>query len=123
MILLFFFLMIRRPPRSTRTDTLFPYTTLFDAPNDVVDLTVNVPTPTAFVTIPASGTTPAAVGDVYADTAACAATPSATAVSLTQSTTNPTSFSALGLPLTSTGESYNICVIADRTSTRLNSSH
>src|SRR3546814_16623257 len=28
-VLNFFFLMIRRPPRSTRTDTLFPYTTLF----------------------------------------------------------------------------------------------
>src|SRR3546814_5321645 len=28
--MIFFFLMIRRPPRSTRTDTLFPYTTLFD---------------------------------------------------------------------------------------------
>src|SRR3546814_1422393 len=28
-IILCFFLMIRRPPRSTRTDTLFPYTTLF----------------------------------------------------------------------------------------------
>src|SRR3546814_2154503 len=28
-IVLVFFLMIRRPPRSTRTDTLFPYTTLF----------------------------------------------------------------------------------------------
>src|SRR3546814_19289976 len=28
-IAFFFFLMIRRPPRSTRTDTLFPYTTLF----------------------------------------------------------------------------------------------
>src|SRR3546814_17586967 len=28
-ILVFIFLMIRRPPRSTRTDTLFPYTTLF----------------------------------------------------------------------------------------------
>src|SRR3546814_12771648 len=27
--LLMFFLMILRPPRSTRTDTLFPYTTLF----------------------------------------------------------------------------------------------
>src|SRR3546814_8247302 len=27
--LVIFFLMIRRPPRSTRTDTLFPYTTLF----------------------------------------------------------------------------------------------
>src|SRR3546814_1117937 len=30
-LLSFFFLMIRRPPRSTRTDTLFPYTTLFKA--------------------------------------------------------------------------------------------
>src|SRR3546814_12029797 len=29
MSFLFFFLMIRPPPRSTRTDTLFPYTTLF----------------------------------------------------------------------------------------------
>src|SRR3546814_3854744 len=31
MYCLVFFLMIRRPPRSTRTDTLFPYTTLFRA--------------------------------------------------------------------------------------------
>src|SRR3546814_13972302 len=30
--LTFFFLMIRRPPRSTRTDTLFPYTTRFRSP-------------------------------------------------------------------------------------------
>src|SRR3546814_14553871 len=30
---LFFFLRIRRPPRSTRTDTLFPYTTLFRSPD------------------------------------------------------------------------------------------
>src|SRR3546814_13554540 len=28
-VLILVFLMIRRPPRSTRTDTLFPYTTLF----------------------------------------------------------------------------------------------
>src|SRR3546814_1882524 len=27
----FVFLMVRRPPKSTRTDTLFPYTTLFRA--------------------------------------------------------------------------------------------
>src|SRR3546814_4580352 len=33
---LFFFLMIRRPPRSTRTDTLFPYTTLFRSKGDKV---------------------------------------------------------------------------------------
>src|SRR3546814_2548004 len=30
-----FFLMIRRPPRSTRTDTLFPYTTLFRSPSSM----------------------------------------------------------------------------------------
>src|SRR3546814_16939490 len=30
--MLVMFLMIRRPPRSTRTDTLFPYTTLFRSP-------------------------------------------------------------------------------------------
>src|SRR3546814_18326870 len=28
-LFVYFFLMVRRPPRSTRTDTLFPYTTLF----------------------------------------------------------------------------------------------
>src|SRR3546814_8129215 len=31
---MFFFLKIRRPPRSTRTDTLFPYTTLFRSRDD-----------------------------------------------------------------------------------------
>src|SRR3546814_13421150 len=31
-LVIIFFLMIRRPPRSTRTDTLFPYTTLFRSP-------------------------------------------------------------------------------------------
>src|SRR3546814_15746639 len=35
--LLFFFLLIRRPPRSTRTDTLFPYTTLFRSTMDGPD--------------------------------------------------------------------------------------
>src|SRR3546814_17189542 len=29
--------MIRRPPRSTRTDTLFPYTTLFRSPAILID--------------------------------------------------------------------------------------
>src|SRR3546814_16326654 len=32
----FFFFSIRRPPRSTRTDTLFPYTTLFRSAWDVL---------------------------------------------------------------------------------------
>src|SRR3546814_18695824 len=34
-----FFLIIRRPPRSTRTDTLFPYTTLF---RSVADFTIKL---------------------------------------------------------------------------------
>src|SRR3546814_21126861 len=33
-VLFFCFFMIRRPPRSTRTDTLFPYTTLFRSDDD-----------------------------------------------------------------------------------------
>src|SRR3546814_12444639 len=33
--------MLRRPPRSTLTDTLFPYTTLFRSP-ELVDLTLRV---------------------------------------------------------------------------------
>src|SRR3546814_4994996 len=51
----FFFLMIRRPPRSTRTATLFPYTTLFrstsstDDPSgrnaDVENSSCAIPTP------------------------------------------------------------------------------
>src|SRR3546814_19229717 len=36
-----FFLMIRRPPRSTRTDTLFPYTTLFRSPQKVGGMAVD----------------------------------------------------------------------------------
>src|SRR3546814_20321217 len=30
--------MLRRPPRSTRTDTLFPYTTLFRSGDDALDV-------------------------------------------------------------------------------------
>src|SRR3546814_4473349 len=34
--------MIRRPPRSTRTDTLFPYTTLFRSPQHLVIVSGNL---------------------------------------------------------------------------------
>src|SRR3546814_4130724 len=36
--------MIRRPPRSTRTDTLFPYTTLFRSGNAFITLKKDRPT-------------------------------------------------------------------------------
>src|SRR3546814_19062553 len=35
--------MIRRPPRSTRTDTLFPYTTLFRSKRSSVTLAIALP--------------------------------------------------------------------------------
>src|SRR3546814_10368928 len=46
---LFFFLMIRRPPRSTRTDTLFPYTTLFRSysPRTRVPFSIRITLPLA----------------------------------------------------------------------------
>src|SRR3546814_18290744 len=46
---MFFFLKIRRPPRSTRTDTLFPYTTLFrssESPRAPVAKPAPAPRPT-----------------------------------------------------------------------------
>src|SRR3546814_3393721 len=39
---LFFFLMIRRPPRSTRTDTLFPYTTLFRSGREDIIVVIDI---------------------------------------------------------------------------------
>src|SRR3546814_17540357 len=42
--------MIRRPPRSTRTDTLFPYTTLFRSVDHVISHPVNRGLATAFMT-------------------------------------------------------------------------
>src|SRR3546814_16619293 len=41
-VFVFFFLMIRRPPRSTRTDTLFPYTTLFRSQGAEISLDYEV---------------------------------------------------------------------------------
>src|SRR3546814_2555839 len=52
--------MIRRPPRSTRTDTLFPYTTLFRSPDGETGKRrgLKIPHPRGFVgSIPTPGTT------------------------------------------------------------------
>src|SRR3546814_1164872 len=45
LLLVFFFVIIRRPPRSTRTDTRFPYTTVFRSVDDV-DMGVDLHDPT-----------------------------------------------------------------------------
>src|SRR3546814_8547262 len=46
--------MIRRPPRSTRTDTLFPYTTLFRSAGKPLLFVVNAATPRAKITYEAA---------------------------------------------------------------------
>src|SRR3546814_3333436 len=55
--------MIRRPPRSTRTDTLFPYTTLFRSGIDVMAGKVPVAVPIA---CPVVGGTVRSVDDARA---------------------------------------------------------
>src|SRR3546814_11015304 len=42
-VFIVFFIMTRGPPRSTRTDTLFPYTTLFRSLVDVLEVPVERP--------------------------------------------------------------------------------
>src|SRR3546814_10391853 len=51
--------MIRQPPRSTRTYTLFPYTTLFRSPNAGLFDPISVSAPVGTITNPEH---PAAVG-------------------------------------------------------------
>src|SRR3546814_19619701 len=51
--LVLFFLMIRRPPRSTRTDTLCPYTTLFRSCPDRISDRADKPNPEG-LSMPAS---------------------------------------------------------------------
>src|SRR3546814_6648028 len=50
-VFMFVFLMIRRPPRSTRTDTLFPYTTLFRSTSAVSSATSDPAAPIAMPTV------------------------------------------------------------------------
>src|SRR3546814_18190917 len=58
-LICFFFLMIRQPPRSTRTDTLFPYTTLFRSPPQMGKLDVFRPKWGQHITVPVTALAPA----------------------------------------------------------------
>src|SRR3546814_12496673 len=61
LFLLFLFLIILRPPRSTRTDTLFPYTTLFRSPRPANSTRCSAPSSHAPLLPALSGATPASV--------------------------------------------------------------
>src|SRR3546814_9902766 len=57
--------MMRRPPRSTRTDTLFPYTTLFRSANKPNHVTASKPLkPLDSASVGTSGRTPTRLDDV-----------------------------------------------------------
>src|SRR3546814_8116225 len=62
MFLLFFVLMIRRPPRSTRTDTPFPDTTLFRSGTDEVITTFELKTDVLLDEVRAGGRIPLIIG-------------------------------------------------------------
>src|SRR3546814_11211560 len=100
--LLFLFLMRRRPPRSTRTDTLFPYTTLFRS--EVTPGTADKGTAIAafMQEAPFSGRRPVFIGDDVTDEDGFAAVNAMGRLSI-----------RVGHPDAPT----------DRKSTRLNSSH
>src|SRR3546814_11511897 len=97
--------MIRRPPRYTRTDTLFPYTTLFRSGTYAVDADLSglVDGP---LTVEATGTDNNGNPVSGIDTGALDAVPGGLTVDLGD-TTDPT----------------QVPISGDRKSTRLNSSH
>src|SRR3546814_17934062 len=101
----FFFLIIRRPPRSTRTDTLFPYTTLFrsQAESTAVD----------------AGNVPQTIHQLAYKTAILN---EQREVMTTIRCLRPTIAIAIGFEVERTGQ-FECFTHADRKSTRLNSSH
>src|SRR3546814_14883734 len=126
-----FFLLRRRPPKSTRTDTLFPYTTLFRStvtPANVTGVTFD---DASFVydgtakSLAVTGTLPAGTSVAYTDN-------SRTDVGtheVTATITGP-NFTTLVLtadltvtPANVTGVTFDDASFVDRKSTRLNSSH
>src|SRR3546814_8181557 len=112
--------MIRRPPRSTRTDTLFPYTTLFRS--DVGDHAFLAPRVTVagsgrveshcFVGVSATLRDNVTLGARFVVGAGAVVTRSTQADGL-----------YVGVPARLVGRANDVKVWPDRKSTRLNSSH
>src|SRR3546814_11912358 len=102
-MLVVFFLMVRRPPRSTRTDTLFPYTTLFrsvltERRDHLLIVTINRP---------------------EARNAVNAAVHAGIGTALEQAEHDP----EIRVVIVTGAGDKSFCAGADRKSTRLNSSH
>src|SRR3546814_4087839 len=106
---IFFFLMIRRPPRSTRTDTLFPYTTLFRSNNSTNPRLPTLLTGQDYRDIP--GFTDGGIGPTYPY-----GDPSLRVNLRTEDDNDAFSFGDRAIRIAAAGR-------IDRKSTRLNSSH
>src|SRR3546814_12591264 len=122
-----FLLMMRRPPRSTRTDTLFPYTTLFRSNVERFGPTVSgygfrpnasQSAPSVTVIVP-----PDAIGEVVGDVCASGklSVPHAAFAAAGRNIT--AAISASHADRARPRRDRNIASAADRKSTRLNSSH
>src|SRR3546814_10706156 len=116
--------MIRRPPRSTRTDTLFPYTTLFRSTSKGIEGSLSIfPFPNFDIT--ASG----AYQDIAYDDYPGAACLAAQVADGSCNPTDPTSIANNNLagyrPANTSKLTGSVTAHArlDRKSTRLNSSH
>src|SRR3546814_11609866 len=101
-----FFLMCRRPPRSTRTDTLFPYTTLFRSVG-------------AFL----AASTLSADGDLGAGMLATGAGAALASHLLKSGARAVLNTSPEPVSNWTASATEDVAVVGDRKSTRLNSSH
>src|SRR3546814_3207934 len=107
--------MIRRPPRSTRTDTLFPYTTLFRSPQIGfgIILAENVIKAALRQTHVQRHLSAFKAVDADAGTRLRALLSATSSLALARADAPPDTHAALA----------SACIISDRKSTRLNSSH
>src|SRR3546814_7801092 len=120
--------MIRRPPRSTRTDTLFPYTTLFRS-LAAVEQRLRDDTRIGILVNNAGGTLPGGFVDQSSDAVGRLIGLNTTAVARLASAVAPR-FTATGSgaivnisSVVSLAPEFAMAVYGDRKSTRLNSSH
>src|SRR3546814_8440370 len=124
--------MIRRPPRSTRTDTLFPYTTLFRSPPEAVYRVWTERTGEWWC--PRPWTTPVVEWDLKAGGRAFTVMRSPEGEDMphdgiflevvpNEKIVFTNAFTAGWVPQMLSGEGCDFGMVADRKSTRLNSSH